>query len=249
EVGALEVPPEKIVLKERLHPGKMLLVDTVQGKLIDDDELKEYYASRKPYGEWVDKNLVELEKLKIPNKRVESYTKEERIRLQKAFGYTYEELKTSILPMAQTGSEPIAAMGIDSPLPVLSEKHQPLFKYFKQRFAQVTNPPIDAIREEVVTSTFVYIGPEGNLLEAKEENCKVVKIKNPILTNTDLLKIKNMNIPGFKVQTIPIIYYKNTSLEKAIDHMFVEADRAYRDGVNMLILSDRGVDENHVAIP
>ncbi|WP_418748228.1 glutamate synthase large subunit [Frisingicoccus sp.] len=249
EVGALEIPPEKVVLKERLHPGKMLLVDTVRGKLIDDNELKEYYASRKPYGEWVDKNLVELSSLKIPNKRVESYTKEERIRLQKAFGYTYEELKTSILPMAQTGTEPIAAMGIDSPLPVLSEKHQPLFKYFKQRFAQVTNPPIDAIREEVVTSTSVYIGPEGNLLEEKEENCKVIKIKNPILTNTDLMKIKNMNVEGFKVQTIPIIYYKNTSLEKAIDHMFVEADRAYRDGVNMLILSDRGVDENHVAIP
>ena len=151
--------------------------------------------------------------------------------------------------MAQNGAEPIAAMGIDSPLPVLSEKHQPLFKYFKQRFAQVTNPPIDAIREEVVTSTSVYIGPEGNLLEEKEENCKVVKIKNPILTNTDLLKIKNMNVEGFKVQTIPIIYYKNTSLEKAIDHMFVEVDRAYRDGVNVLILSDRGVDENHVAIP
>ena len=249
EVGALEIPSEKIVLKERLHPGKMLLVDTVQGRLIDDDELKEYYASRKPYGEWVDKNLVELDQLKIPNKRVESYTKEERTRLQKAFGYTYEELKTSILPMAQNGAEPIAAMGIDSPLPVLSEKHQPLFKYFKQRFAQVTNPPIDAIREEVVTSTSVYIGPEGNLLEEKEENCKVVKIKNPILTNTDLLKIKNMNVEGFKVQTIPIIYYKNTSLEKAIDHMFVEVDRAYRDGVNVLILSDRGVDENHVAIP
>ena len=249
EVGALEILPEKVVLKERLHPGKMLLVDTVKGKLIDDDELKEYYAARKPYGEWVDKNLVELSSLKIPNKRVESYTKEERTRLQKAFGYTYEELKTSILPMAQTGTEPIAAMGIDSPLPVLSEKHQPLFKYFKQRFAQVTNPPIDAIREEVVTSTSVYIGPEGNLLEAKEENCKVIKIKNPILTNTDLMKIKNMNVEGFKVQTIPIIYYKNTSLEKAIDHMFVEADRAYRDGANMLILSDRGVDENHVAIP
>ncbi len=249
EVGALEIPPEKVVLKERLHPGKMLLVDTVKGKLIDDDELKEYYATRKPYGEWVDKNLVELSSLKIPNKRVENYTKEERTRLQKAFGYTYEELKTSILPMAQTGTEPIAAMGIDSPLPVLSEKHQPLFKYFKQRFAQVTNPPIDAIREEVVTSTSVYIGPEGNLLEEKEENCKVIKIKNPILTNTDLMKIKNMNVEGFKVQTIPIIYYKNTSLEKAIDHMFVEADRAYRDGANMLILSDRGVDENHVAIP
>lgn len=249
EVGALEIPSEKVVIKERLHPGKMLLVDTVKGRLIDDDELKEYYATRKPYGEWVDKNLVKLDELKIPNKRVESYTKEERTRLQKAFGYTYEELKTSILPMAQNGAEPIAAMGIDSPLPVLSKRHQPLFKYFKQLFAQVTNPPIDAIREEVITSTNVYIGPEGNLLEEKEENCKAVKIKNPILTNTDLLKIKNMDVEGFKVQTIPIIYYKNTSLEKAIDHMFVEVDRAYRDGANMLILSDRGVDENHVAIP
>ena len=156
---------------------------------------------------------------------------------------------TSILPMAKTGSEPISAMGCDKPLAVLSDRVQPLFNYFKQLFAQVTNPPIDAIREEVVTSTTVYIGEHGNILEEQPENCQVLKVKNPILTSTDLLKIKNMNVSGFKVEVIPIIYYKNTSLEKAIDHLFVEADRAHKDGANILILSDRGVDENHVAIP
>lgn len=169
--------------------------------------------------------------------------------LQKAFGYTYEDFKTSILPMAQNGAESVAAMGVDSPIPVLSKMHQPLFNYFKQLFAQVTNPPIDAIREEIVTSTSVYIGEDGNLLEECPENCRVLKINNPILTSTDLLKIKTMNVEGFKVRVIPILYYKNTSLEKAIEHLFVEADRAYRDGANILILSDRGVDENHVAIP
>jgi glutamate synthase (ferredoxin) len=249
EVGVLDIDSTKIVAKERLHPGKMLLVDTVQGKLIDDDELKERYASRQPYGEWLDKNLVKLKDLKIPNKKVQEYTNEERKKLQKAFGYTYEELMTSILPMAKTGSEPIAAMGCDKPLAVLSNENQPLFNYFKQLFAQVTNPPIDAIREEIVTSTTVYIGEDGNILEEKPENCQVLKVKNPILTSTDLLKIKTMNVPGFRVAEIPIIYYKNTSLEKAIEHLFVEADRAHREGANILILSDRGVDENHVAIP
>ncbi len=151
--------------------------------------------------------------------------------------------------MAQNGAESVAAMGVDSPIPVLSKMHQPLFNYFKQLFAQVTNPPIDAIREEIVTSTSVYIGEDGNLLEECPENCRVLKINNPILTSTDLLKIKTMNVEGFKVRVIPILYYKNTSLEKAIEHLFVEADRAYRDGANILILSDRGVDENHVAIP
>ena len=140
-------------------------------------------------------------------------------------------------------------MGIDMPLAVLSQKNQPLFGYFKQRFAQVTNPPIDAIREEVVTSATIYVGKDGNLLEKKEENCKMLEVSNPILTNTDLLKIKNMNVPGFRTAVIPIIYYKNTSLEKAIDRLYLEADRAFRDGANILILSDRGVDENHVAIP
>ncbi len=249
EVGVLDIDPAKIVLKDRLRPGKMLLVDTVKGELIDDDVLKERYATRQPYGEWLDNNLLRLKDLKIPNKKVQEYSKEERARLQKAFGYTYEDFKTSILPMAKNGAESVAAMGIDSPIPVLSKMHQPLFNYFKQLFAQVTNPPIDAIREEIVTSTSVYIGEDGNLLEECPENCRVLKINNPILTSTDLLKIKNMDVEGFKVRVIPMLYYKNTSLERAIEHLFVEADRAYRDGANILILSDRGVDENHVAIP
>lgn len=249
EVGVLDINPSKIVAKERLRPGKMLLVDTVQGKLIDDDELKEQYASRQPYGEWLDSNLVELKELKIPNKKVEEYTMEERKKIQKSFGYTYEDVMTSILPMAKNGAEPIAAMGTDKPLAVLSNCAEPLFDYFKQLFAQVTNPPIDAIREEVVTSTTVYIGEDGNILEERPENCQVLKVRNPILTNTDMLKIKNMDVEGFKVVVIPITYYKNTSLQKAIDHLFLEADRAHKDGANILILSDRGVDENHVAIP
>ena len=249
EVGVLDIDPSKIVLKDRLRPGKMLLVDTVKGEIVDDDTLKERYAARQPYGEWLDNNLLKLRKLPIPNKKVQEYSPSERAMLQKAFGYTYEDLKNSILPMAKNGSEAVAAMGVDSPIPVLSKMHQPLFNYFKQLFAQVTNPPIDAIREEIVTSTSVYIGEDGNLLEENPVNCRVLKVNNPILTSTDLLKIKAMNVEGFKVKVIPILYYKNTRLEKAIEHLFVEADRAYRDGANILILSDRGVDENHVAIP
>ena len=249
EVGAIDIPTEKVVKKERLRPGKMLLVDTVKGKLIDDEELKAEYASRQPYGEWLDKYLVELRYLHIPNKKVEEYSQEELKRLQKAFGYSYEDIKTSILPMAKTGAEPVAAMGADSALPPLSCTNPPLFNYFKQLFAQVTNPPFDAIREEIVTSTCVYIGEDGNILEEKGDNCRVLKVNNPILTSTDMLKIKNMNVPGFKVEVIPITYYKNTSLDKAIEHLFVMADKAHRDGANILILSDRGVDEYHVAIP
>lgn len=249
EVGVLEVDPSSIVIKERLHPGKMLLVDTVRGRVIDDDELKEIYAKRQPYGEWLDSNLIELKDLKIPNQKVPSYTQEECKRLQKAFGYSYEEVKTSILNMAMNGTEGTAAMGIDTPLAVLSNQHQNLFGYFKQLFAQVTNPPIDAIREEIVTSTAIYIGADGNLLEEKAENCRMLKCNNPILTNTDLLKIKNMKAPGFKTAEIPITYYKNSSLEKAIDYLFIEVDRVIREGANILILSDRGVDEYHVAMP
>ena len=249
EVGVLDIDPTKILVKERLRPGKMLLVDTVAGRVIDDDELKETYANKQPYGEWLDRNLLKLEDLKIPNERVPEYTKEERQRMQKAFGYTFESLREAILPMAKNGGEGTSAMGIDTPLAALASDHQPLFNYFKQLFAQVTNPPIDSIREKVVTSTTVYIGEDGNLLEEKAENCQVLKVNNPILTNTDLMKIKAMKVQGFKVEVIPIIYYKNTSLEKAIDRLFVEADRAYRDGANILILSDRGIDENHVPIP
>ena len=249
EVGVMDIAPEKIIVKERLRPGKMLLVDTVQGRVIGDEELKEMYADRQPYGEWLDSNLIELKNLKIPNQLVPTYKPENLKRLQKAFGYSYEEVETSIKNMALNGGEGTAAMGIDTPLAVLSDKHQNLFNYFKQLFAQVTNPPIDAIREEVVTSTTVYIGADGNLLEEKAENCKMLKVNNPILTNVDLLKIKNMKQDGFKIAEIPTIYYKNSSLEKAMDYLFIEVDRAIRDGANILILSDRGVDEYHVAMP
>ena len=249
EVGVLPVDEEKIVLKERLHPGKMLLVDTVQGRVIDDNELKEKYAKKQPYGEWLDSNLVQLRDIKIPNQRVVEYTPEERARLQKAFGYTYEQYRTSIRNMALNGAESIGAMGHDTPLAVFSKEHYPLFDYFKQLFAQVTNPPIDAIREEIVTSTSVYVGKDGNLLIQKPENCQVLKINNPILTNTDMLKIKNMKKDGFKVVTISTLYYKSTKLERAIDRLFVEVDKAFREGANILVLSDRGVDENHMPIP
>lgn len=222
EVGVLEIDPTKIVKKDRLRPGKMLLVDTVAGKIIDDDELKERYADKQPYGEWIDRYMVNLKDLKIPNQRVPEYTKEERQRMQRAFGYTYESLKDSILPMAKNGVEGTAAMGTDTPLAALSGNREPLFNYFKQRFAQVTNPPIDSIREEVVTSTTLYIGEAGNVLEEKPENCRVLKINNPILTNTDLMKIKNLKADGFKVEVLPIIYYKNTSLEKAVDRLYIE---------------------------
>lgn len=249
EVGVLDIDPSKIVLKERLHPGKMLLVDTIKGKVIDDEELKMDYASRQPYGEWLDTYMVKLDDLKIPNEKVVTYSQDERKKLQKAFGYSYEEVKTSILTMAKTGSEGTAAMGIDTPLAVLSDKHQNLFNYFKQLFAQVTNPPIDAIREKVVTSTTVYVGEDGNILEENPINCRMLKVDNPILTETDLLKIKNLNRPGFKVAEIDMVFYKNSSLEKAIDYLFIEVDRAILDGANVLILSDRGVDEYHVPIP
>ena len=248
EVGVLDIPAEKIVVKERLRPGRMLLVDTVKGKLIDDDELKESYAARKPYGEWLNNNLVYLKDINIPNVKVETYDKEERQRLQKNFGYTFEDLKR-IIPMANNGIEATKAMGKDTPLAVLSERTHPLFNYFKQLFAQVTNPPIDAIREEIVTSTSVYLGKDGNILEEKPDNCNVLKINNPILTNTDILKLKNIKEPGFKTAVVPIVYYKGIKLEKAIEQVYVEVDKAHKDGANIIILSDRGVDEYHVQIP
>ncbi|MCR5627588.1 MAG: glutamate synthase large subunit [Lachnospiraceae bacterium] len=249
EVGVLPVEEERILSKQRLRPGKMLLVDTKKGRIYSDDEIKEYYSTRQPYGQWLDQNLNYLHDLKIPNVSVPFYKKEERTRLQKAFGYTYEDVRETILPMAQNGGESIGSMGVDSPLAVLSKMHRPLFDYFKQLFAQVTNPPIDSIREKIVTSTTIFLGSAGNVLKEKEENCRLLRINNPILTDTDLLKIKNMKSEGFSVATISITYYKNTSLEKALDRLFVEADRAYRDRANIIILSDRGVDENHIAIP
>ena len=249
EVGVLDLPEDQVLRKERLHPGKLLLVDTVRGVVLSDEEVKERYARREPYGEWLDSNLVCLRDLKIPNRKVPPLSREESARLQKAFGYTYEEYRSGVCAMALGGSEPIGAMGVDTPIAALSKEYQPLFHYFKQMFAQVTNPPIDAIREKIVTSTTVYAGKNGNLLQESPENCHVLKIENPILSDLDLLKIQGMNKPGFHVATVSILFYKSTPMDRVLEHLFVEVDKAYRQGANILILSDRGVDENHVAIP
>jgi glutamate synthase (ferredoxin) len=227
----------------------MLLVDTVKGKIIEDEDLKASYASACPFGEWLDENLTELKSLPIPNKKVTQYSKEGLSRLQKAFGYNYEEVRKSILPMAQSGGEPTGSMGIDAPLAVLSEMNQPLFNYFKQLFAQVTNPPIDALREEIVTATMVYLGTAGNLLSPRAENCRMLKINNPILTGTDLLKIKNLNKPGLKSGVVFSVYRKGSSLKEAIEKLCLDAEEAFNKGSNIIIVSDRGVDKDHTAIP
>ncbi len=249
EVGVLELDEEHILKKERLHPGKMLLVDLAKGAVLSDDEVKECYAGREPYGEWLDSNLLHLSDLHVPNQKVPALTGEECARLQKAFGYTWEEYRDSVCSMALNGTEPIGAMGADTPLAVLSGQYQPLFNYFRQMFAQVTNPPIDALREKIVTSTAVYAGKNGNLLQESADNCHVLKIENPILSDLDLLKIKAMDRPGFKVAVVPILFYKSTPMDRVLEHLFVAVDKAYREGANILILTDRGVDENHVAIP
>ncbi|MCM1027246.1 MAG: glutamate synthase large subunit [Roseburia sp.] len=249
EVGVLPLDESHVVMKERLHPGKLLLVDTKQKRILYDEEIKEKYALSKPYGEWLDSRLVHLSDLKIPNKKVPFLNPEQRKKLQKAFGYTWENYHDGILPMALNGNEAIGSMGVDTPIAALSEEYQPLFYYFKQLFAQVTNPPIDAQREEIVTSRTVYVGKNGNLLEERPENCQVLQINNPILTDLDLLKIENMKKEGFQVARVSILSYKSTPMKRVLNRLFVEVDKAYKEGANILILSDRGVDENHVAIP
>jgi glutamate synthase (NADPH/NADH) large chain len=249
EVGVLDIDPAHIVKKARLEPGRILLVDTEAGRIISDDECKARYAERHPYGEWLDRHLLRLSELEIPNKKIPVHTQTMRDRLYKVFSYTYEDVIDEIIPMAENGVEATGSMGHDVPMAMLSTHHQPLFYYFKQLFAQVTNPPIDSLRERVVTDTTVYLGSDGNLLEARAENCSVLEINDPILTEVDLLKIKALDRKGLRSRVISLLYYKNTSLKKALKQLNISVDRAAADGCNILILSDRGVDENHVPIP
>ncbi|SFD34936.1 glutamate synthase large subunit [Clostridium uliginosum] len=249
EVGALDIPPEIVEKKDRLRPGRMLLVDTVKKEVIDDEELKHTYATQNPYGEWLENNLVTLDKMKEGKSFKIEYDKETRKRLEKTFGYTYEEVKTTMLPMAESGAEPLAAMGVDTPIAVLSKQSQPLFNYFKQLFAQVTNPPIDAIREEIVTASNVYIGPEGNILEDKSVNCDLIKLDTPIINNEELAKIKALNQGNLKSKIIDIVFDKGGSLEDALDEMFEKAQEAYEKGYTILILSDRNVCATKIPIP
>ena len=257
EVGVLEIPESKIVKKSRLMPGKMLLVDTKAKKVITNDEIKTHYASEHPYGEWISQNLVQLASLKIPNKKVPVSTQEERDRLYRAFGWNYEDVNEMVLQMAKTGVEPIGSMGVDTPLAAMSDNHPSLFEYFKQLFAQVTNPPIDSLREKIVTDTTVYVGTDGDLLNAKGKNCHVLEIHNPILTGTDLIKIKALDQKGLRTTTISLLIEmkdllskkEGKVLEQALDNLFAQIDSAYANGYNIIVLSDRGVDEEHAAIP
>lgn len=249
EVGVLDLDETKIIKKSRLEPGKMLLVDTKKKELIEDYDLKKKYASSNPYGEWLDTYLLHLKDLPAPDKKTHIHSQHERDILYKIFGYTYEDVKDIILPMARVKLEPTSAMGTDIPLAIYSKNHLSLFHYFKQLFAQVTNPPIDSLREEVVTDTTIYIGSDGNLLKDKSDNCTVLEVNNPILTSRDMDKIRQLNQTGFKNETISLLFYRSTSLKEALDNLFIECDKAYRHGANILILSDKGVDEGHMAIP
>ena len=251
EAGAFPVDPEEVVLKDRLRPGRMLLVDTEKGCIVPDDEIKAMIANEQPYEKWLDEHLVQLTDLPdaphLPDNRSE--TLEQR---QQAFGYTYEEIRKILEPMAIAGQEPLASMGYDAPLAVLSEKPQLVYSYFKQLFAQVTNPPIDAIREELVTSTITTIGPERNLLNPEPESCRHIKLSTPFMSNEEFAKLRHIRREGFKAITVPIFFEAGTGeagLEKALNDMFEAADRVIAKGHNLIILSDRGVDEQNVAIP
>ena len=258
EVGVLEIPESQIVKKSRLMPGRMLLVDTIQKRLISDEEIKNQFACEHPYGEWLSQNIVPLASLKIPNKKIPVSTLEERNRLYRAFGWNYEDVNEMVLPMARTGVEPIGSMGVDTPLAALSDKHPSLYEYFKQLFAQVTNPPIDSLREKIVTDTTVYVGTDGDILNTKGKNCHVLEINNPILTGTDMIKIKALNQNGLRTKTLSLLIEmkalledkkEGKVLEKALDALFEQIDAAYGEGYNIIVLSDRGVDELHAAIP
>lgn len=249
EVGVLDIDERHVVKKSRLQPGKMLLVDTEKKQLIEDDVCKMQYAKEHPYGEWLDYYLLHLKDLPASDKKSHIHSQKDRDKLYKVFGYTYEDVKDMILPMAKNGSEPTVSMGTDIPLALLSQKHPSLFHYFKQQFAQVTNPPIDSLREKVVVDTTVYLGSNGNLLQDQSRNCQVLEINNPILDSRDMDKLKTLHQDGFSSQVISLLYYKGTSLKDALDQLFLDCDKAYQRGVNILILSDKGVDENHLIIP
>jgi len=251
EVGVLDVEPENVLYKGRLQPGRMLLVDTEKGSIINDEELKQQFASEQPYKKWLKEHLIDLEELSDTPHSIEIDHKTVLNR-QKAFGYNYENLRMMIAPMAKTGVDPLGAMGTDIPLAILSEKPRLLYDYFKQLFAQVTNPPIDGIREDIVTSAELLIGTEGNLLDPQPKSCRQVKVKNPIITNEELAKLRHIDRNGFKTVTLPILFKLvegGKGLENAVDEMFKLANKAIEDGANIIILSDRGVDAENAPIP
>ncbi|MFA9423782.1 MAG: glutamate synthase large subunit, partial [Sedimentibacter sp.] len=250
EVGVIDLDNDNIKYKGRLEPGKMLLIDTNAKRIITDDELKKHVSTLHPYGEWNKKHVINLSDLTGGLEKEGKMN--DILQQQKAFGYTYEDIIKGILPTAIDGEEPVGSMGIDSPLAVLSEKPQMLYLYFKQLFAQVTNPPIDAIREDIITSTSMCLGDSGNLINPEGDNSMSLFLENPILTNEQLNIIKNLNNENLRVASISILYKISEgpkAMEKALDRIFAEADTAITRGAKILLLSDRGANKDFAAIP
>jgi glutamate synthase (NADPH) large chain len=254
ETGVLEIAPENVLQKGRLQPGRMFLIDTSLGRIVQDEEIKESMSARKPYRKWLDETLVALDSLPaaLSAPPVDGFEAGELLKQQQSFGYTLEDLKIILAPMAVNGQEPVGSMGTDTPLAVLSSKPQPLFNYFKQLFAQVTNPPIDPIREEVVTSAQTTIGAEQNLFEESPEHCRQLMLKQPLITNEQLEKIKRLARPGLKTITLSTLYDVGggePALRRALDALCQKASRAIEDGYTIIVLSDRGVNAEYTAIP
>jgi glutamate synthase domain-containing protein 2/glutamate synthase domain-containing protein 1/glutamate synthase domain-containing protein 3 len=252
EVGVLDVPAERILEKRRLQPGRMFLVDTSEGRIISDEEIKQQMAEAHPYGTWLKDNLIHFDRLPSVPEKVPLYNHQGMLQWLQAFGYNFEDLRVNIGPMAQNGIQPVGSMGTDTPLAVLSDKPQLLYNYFKQLFAQVTNPPIDPIREELITSTTLTLGSEGNLVDPQPASCHQLRLSTPILKNSEMEKLRQINQPGIKSITLPILFKPTegtAGLERALQDLFDAADQAINDGVTILILSDKGVDRTHAPIP
>ena len=252
EAGVLPIAPERIAFKGRLQPGRMFLVDMAQGRIIADEEIKQQVATEHPYGEWLKQHMVALSTLKDAPEPTEIPFTAPLLQRQTAFGYTFEDLRLLLTPMARDGVEAIGAMGADTPLAVLSDRPKLLYDYFQQLFAQVTNPPIDSIREEIVTSAETTIGSERNLLKPEPESCRLIELKTPILSNQELGKLQQIDQAGFKSVTLPILFNPKAGvvgLEQAIQGMTAAADQAIATGANILILSDRAIDPDHAPIP
>ncbi|MGH7907094.1 MAG: glutamate synthase large subunit [Candidatus Binataceae bacterium] len=254
ETGVLDIPPEDVVRKGRLQPGRMFLVDTTEGRIVQDEEIKESIAARKPYREWLERHLVDFGAIPEPSAvpPLDGYSPGDLLKQQQAFGYTVEELKMILAPMAVNGQEPVGSMGADTPLAVLSDQAPLLFSYFKQLFAQVTNPPIDPIREELVTSPETTLGEELNLFAESPFHCRQLRLPRPILSNAELEKIKRLDAPGLRTITLKALFpagADGAGLEKALDDLCHKASAAVADGYTIIVLSDRAVDSAHIAIP
>lgn len=253
EAGVLDIPPDEVMVKGRLQPGKMLLIDTVEKRIISDEEIKSSLVKEKPYREWLKDNLIDFSEVSMELKYPEpDLLHEDILKRQKVFGYSYEDLRVNVGPMAANMLQPIGAMGNDAPLAVLSNQPQLLYNYFKQLFAQVTNPPIDPIREELITSTETYLGAKGNILDESPLRCRQLKLRSPILTTEEFEQLKHLDNPAFKNVVLPILFKAGSGgagLEKSLDTLFASADKAIAKGASILILSDRNFDENHAPIP